>query len=1391
MTQSLRLHAVILFFVMANYLVSAQQNVVNVTTQIIPPYSPYLSTYVDQANKVNVILSNTSNAELNIKLWVSVVGDNNVSVTTVPGFSPSQPITLAAYQTKVIDFSQSELHNYFDVQNVKLTGITKAQLIQNQALPEGNYQVCIKAFDFATGTHQYSMDGTGCANLPVFYIDPPMLTQPTCNSEVTQSTPQNIIFSWTPPATAPGNIQYEFTLKEVPNTLNPNDVTRNNAFPVFYSTTLTGQNMMIYTNALPALEPGKRYAWRIKCIDPSNTVQFKNNGYSDVCAFNYLPAVQTFDRGATPYPITLLSPVDGSEIQWVTGGANGYGHYEFTWQNVNEPRAGYQYHTKLVKINNGQTAEDAIAKNPDMNMTDKGDPSSAPYQYTSKLDAGKYAWQVSTVSYDPSKIKQSPIWAFTSVATDQTDISDFTICGYDIIVTQLTNKDIDNLSGQGYVYLWDKAKVDVSFNGLTVRNCGITGGKKSDWTVAKGFVGADIKNLSLDLKPKDMEGEFTLNFKSVSFTAAMNAQFDKTKGYYIIQQGDKGEGCKRRIFSQLTWTTPFTTSGVNQVKGFNGMAGGEIPFTAAINLDLGSQDLIMMDQKLSISGGANTNRGGKYEVSGVPQATQYPFYGNFTLDKDIAISPDYPKNTNITFAKGSSFYVNGTDVTGKLNGQFAMWNGNFLGTFGKLYDQFNFSNANTLLLPLTTDQPHMYEVWNKDGSILSDLVGQPAYAVLGNKPAPGADANAKGLVFPDFRVDYKFKDNSTGYCTFKNATNNGLGYNINADGKISGTSKLNGFKTNLTAANINISGSHMYSMDIKGNVQIPFFNAQLPLTASWDYNGSIGQQVKTDGIESTAFDNGADKITAKLYGGTITGSTFSCDPSFSFFNNQGKNVQAKDMFTTTLSVGADGSASTKAFFASPLISQVAGTMNGFDYNVSCLTVTTENGKYKFEIAGSLVMEENTISTMTALPVTYSYNAVPYRLYDNNPVVADPSLTASLESFGTMEPVTAAAGDNSLEIKPGHVKAAYSSGTMDFEGEFDIYHGDATFGDGFSARFNVTMYQPMKGDMMTKIMVGKKTDYKYWYVEAVQENFVTLPTGIADLEIYGFGGRIYYNMVHAAGAKSIAENDYVPTKKGLGLYAMAKLRTGGSEGKEAWGLVATEIKFSGFTPYEIDLLGDAYFLSSGYNKTDGKLHGVATVQLDIKSPQKLHGVVTVDGDVYELFDIHGDVDLLIAPNDWHVYAGTFENPWNVKCKPIGEDIGGYFGFQKKDGQLKVFAGVNGTIFSYDPGDCMSLVLCDGCWGAHLGLAGRADAAIVFPAFQLDGSFSITGSASAWCTLCGVGPHPGISATFSGDFHIPSPVKLHGNLTIHTPSCFPNICVDATYDSGSLSFGDSCD
>ncbi|MCW5908977.1 MAG: carboxypeptidase-like regulatory domain-containing protein [Chitinophagales bacterium] len=305
-------------------LLNAQNNVL-VNVQVLPPYSPYLSTYVDQPNKLVVTLQNLTTQTQNIKLWVRIAGDNGVSGTTTQGFKPASPIVLNAGQFKQIDFSSNETRSYFDANNVTLTGITKAQLIQNQALPEGNYTICVRALDYNTGAPVSLDQPSGCsAPFSLFYIDPPVAIQPVCNSEVTSSTPQNVLFMWTPPATAPGGIQYEFTLKEMPASMpNPFDVIKNSAFPVLYSTTLTSTTTLVYTNALPQLTAGKKYVWRVKVKDPQNKVQFKNQGFSDVCVFTYKAAStggSTVNPALSPQATAAFTPLPSftikGKLQW-------------------------------------------------------------------------------------------------------------------------------------------------------------------------------------------------------------------------------------------------------------------------------------------------------------------------------------------------------------------------------------------------------------------------------------------------------------------------------------------------------------------------------------------------------------------------------------------------------------------------------------------------------------------------------------------------------------------------------------------------------------------------------------------------------------------------------------------------------------------------------------------------------------------------------------------------------------------------------------------------------------------------------------------------------------------------------------------------------------------
>ncbi len=384
------------------------QTQVTVITQVTPPYSPYLSTYVDQPNKVRLTLINTSPQPQDLKLWIRISGDNGVSVTTSSTFRPNQPIHLdgvgAGVSSKSIDFTSEETRGYFDDSHVDLVGITRAQLIQNQALPEGNYTICVRALDYTTGQPR-SMDG--CATFPIYYIDPPVAMQPLCGNTLTALTPQFILFSWTPPATAPGNIQYEFTLKEVPNTLNPADVIKNNAFPVIYNTTQTGANTLVYNVSLPVLTTGKKYVWRVKCIDPNNSVQFKNAGFSEPCWFNYMPG-QTIQADTTTNigsqatsqaSIILKTPANNATVDAVLSSNTSAipDHYRFEWIPVQAPSASgapAPHRLRIAHVSPGQSAAQALAT--DSQVTVKTVFGGA-YNYTKLSDfvpGETYAWEV-------------------------------------------------------------------------------------------------------------------------------------------------------------------------------------------------------------------------------------------------------------------------------------------------------------------------------------------------------------------------------------------------------------------------------------------------------------------------------------------------------------------------------------------------------------------------------------------------------------------------------------------------------------------------------------------------------------------------------------------------------------------------------------------------------------------------------------------------------------------------------------------------------------------------------------------------------------------------------------------------------------------------------------
>lgn len=267
---------------------NAQITNVNVSINILPPYSTYITDYINNQNKTIITLipnglSTTDQATVYFK--ASIVGDNGVSIITKTGYKPPQGLLLTGSFPKIL--SGKNLSEYFDVNNMIFTGITFRELVNGNGLPEGNYTICIQVFDFNTDLPLSQMPPMGCsAPLNIQHVDPPLPLSPQCGGSVFISRVQNMLFNWSYNPGVTPNVQYLLKIVPVLPTQNPNDAINTMVTPAFFEK-IVKSTSYLYGPADPQLVKGQKYAYRIKAFDPLNKVIFKNNGESEVCSFIY------------------------------------------------------------------------------------------------------------------------------------------------------------------------------------------------------------------------------------------------------------------------------------------------------------------------------------------------------------------------------------------------------------------------------------------------------------------------------------------------------------------------------------------------------------------------------------------------------------------------------------------------------------------------------------------------------------------------------------------------------------------------------------------------------------------------------------------------------------------------------------------------------------------------------------------------------------------------------------------------------------------------------------------------------------------------------------------------------------------------------------------------
>ncbi len=254
--------------------------------QVSKPYPSKITDFQSYPNQIVILINNTSNAAYRVQLLGSVSGDNNVSVRTSANFRSARAIDVAPLS--VTRVSAEDVSELFDPNSLVFAGLSREQAIRMNGLPEGLYQVCVRAVDYTSRAPLSDEEPLGCSNLfTVSNLEPPVIIKPFNDEEIKAGVPQNLIFSWSMPPGASPTTQYIVRIVEmIDPKRNPFDVMRSSR-QLFYETTLIGAPTMLYGPAEPPMVPGRRYAMMVTATDPFGNLVFRNGGRSEVIAFTY------------------------------------------------------------------------------------------------------------------------------------------------------------------------------------------------------------------------------------------------------------------------------------------------------------------------------------------------------------------------------------------------------------------------------------------------------------------------------------------------------------------------------------------------------------------------------------------------------------------------------------------------------------------------------------------------------------------------------------------------------------------------------------------------------------------------------------------------------------------------------------------------------------------------------------------------------------------------------------------------------------------------------------------------------------------------------------------------------------------------------------------------
>lgn len=1403
-----------------NVFVKAQ---VNMSIIVQKPTPTSLSSWQSLPNVVQVIVSNTTMNPYPTCIISIKIKDQNGNIlartkdwdwNNMPKFSiPPAPGTLLLNASQLIN------SNVIQVDSKIQTAVTTTN-----SLPEGDYQLCMSIID-NFGNHILNGDEK-CSDVSIILPEPPKLIMPEDKQLLTNKLPQ---FFWSSASLPPQYIAVGYRLKIVKlfsgqsatNGMNTNPAILDKIVPSSsYQYMPSDFNLDTYAD-----ENG--YAWQVQVYNTATNQPITgigNGGKSEI--WKFLPPV------ADPTTLKLITPLDNADVSPVNG------VYKFTWDASKQKKSKSGFILKVVEVKQGQTPEAAMKINqPVFNKTDIL-PSWSNYTIAEDqsvfFDNVKYAWQVWTVSQS---------WGGV---IDESEIRSFTVKS-SFIETLTAETPINNTvypsdTGKyaGYNFKWNRNNVKKSISNYKLIIAPVDSGQ----TAAQGIklhnsifetnLGEAITNYKIFQDQGVLENSkkyawiviATSKWYNNKIVAKTEPQLFSVSGAATLADNTGAFFVGKYVVQIKTVTNKnidkFTGSGTVELwnggpainLSFNNLKIKQIDtlsgkYWKVIDGDIWS-NVNVPDISLPIGVGKNSSLSVKLKIDAVRLNPGYsgvhgvfklntPFMKNennatsnlvieswgsfmkidpFTKITSDTISlsktlPEYkliqPQNYVLYVASSSNFLCKNNIVDFHMNGAITLPD-KFKDREGKKIE-FKFKSAPGFKFDHdNTGQTAYYKLTkNDDMTCRLDKVNIDLFAGQ-------VSINSGALCF-----DWK----KFGLSPIEIKSTDGVYFSVNGFQSNMVKNKLNqnvtyrGYKFSLSDLRLCIFKDSYVGLNyLKGDITVPFINQKAAITMNINADGVISGDVNASFIDNwvtlQTANEGNVEFKLKVVGMSYLSynNMFCFNGYFRFFNQNTKGLQTEQLAISNVYIDSVGNLTIYGMDQNgwvPVNVAKTGKFNGFPITVSKFKIAQWANAYTFTVKGSIVLSDN-LSDAGGSEFIAGINMTK----GNNP--------------GGMPP-----SDQVIQSEPTGV--AFGNGQSDFAGQVKYFENDPVYGNGFMASMKVVLHNPGDFEAESKILIGKTNNgngFSYWYLQAA----ATLPspgisTGIMDIAVRSFEGRIYSHMKHAG--TSINAQDYVPDNSvAFGIYGNLGVETSGNDGMTLWGKLGFEVILGpGFTS---TLTGHVNLLSSGWGQEDGMVKGDAVITVST-NPKLFDANFWVDVNLKDAFCANGSMQMHIDESTWYLRVGTKEAPVTASLLCSASGYHSYFDIEQTYTQF-------GLGYGFDTGYQE--------WGAGVGAYGRAwgdisgDIKVQYSPLQFTGTASLTGVgeigvfidikfySGKLCLLSGA-----VTANLAVAF--PNPVCFAGS--IHAEACIDpcpifscDICFGATlkvrYKDGNFALSDNC-